>query len=162
MLFEFAMQGFTQAQDVGLCGRVNREVLHAQIGQQAGDEQDLPSPPSPHVLGKDVRDRSQAGDIKSHHRQSSVQIDIQKRALQSMSSVIYQDIDENSLAGELLMQVKDCVDGGKIDLRNNDCNVVLLTECGGESFKPVQAAGHKDQGMALRAILTGELLTETA
>ena len=101
------MQGFTQAQYVGLGGRIDGEVLHALVGQQAGDQQNFPASSCPHVLRKDVGDRGQARDIQLHHRQCRVQLAIQERALQSVAGVVDQDVDRNVPLAEPLMQLDD-------------------------------------------------------
>ena len=78
---EFAMKGFSQAQDVGFGGGIDGEVLHALVGQHTGDEQNFAALPRPHVLRKNMGDGGQARDVQLHHRQHPIERSIRKRAL---------------------------------------------------------------------------------
>jgi hypothetical protein len=54
-----------------------------------------------------VGDGGQARDVQLHHRQQCVEWSIRKRTLQSVASVVDQDVDLNSPLTEPLMQLDD-------------------------------------------------------
>ena len=60
------------------------------------------------------------------------------------------------------MQFDDCRNIRMIDLLHDDFDAVLLAQCLGECFKPVQPARHQNQRMALLGILAGDFLAETS
>ena len=66
------MKRFTQAQHVRLGGGIDGEALHTLVGQHAGNEQNLSASASPHVLGKNVSDGSQARDIELHQLNKTI------------------------------------------------------------------------------------------
>ena len=114
------------------------------------------------LLGKDVGDGGQAGDIQLHHRQRRVQRASRNGALQTMTGVVDQNVDRNAALAEPLMQLGDCRNIRKIDLLHDDLNAVLPAQCLGEFLQPVQPARHQHQRMALSGILAGELRAEAA
>jgi hypothetical protein len=109
-----------------------------------------------------MSDRSQAHDIQLQHRECRVQRAIHECALQSVASVVDQDVDRNASVVDPLMQLDDCRNILQIDLLHDDFDAVPLAQCLGKCFKPVQPARHQNQRMALLGILAGELLAEAA
>ena len=155
------MKGFTKTQDVRFGGRVDRELLDALIGQQAGDQQDFPAPACPHVLRKQVGDRSQAHHIQLQHRQCRVQRAIHERALESVVGIVYQDVDRNPSLAKPLMQLDDGRNIRKIDLLDDDVDATSLAQLGRQRLQFLDAARHKNKRPTFCCVLPGELFAET-
>src|ERR1044071_6561691 len=123
------------------------------MGQQTGDQQNFSPPPLPHVPRENGGEGGQTRDIQLHHRQHRVERSVGKRALQSMASVVDQDVYRNAPFAKPLLQLDDGGDIGKIDLLHNDLNSVLLAELFSQNLQPVQAARDQNQRMALLGVL---------